>query len=162
MRSLLLICSAAIVGCQAREPEPAAEDPQLVAGTVVPPFPTGYRTTSVRPIGGAASTHDALWVSGPEGRGEIWLAKRLRTDSAQGPSWRFLARTPTPRGGVVMFDGCAPSVGPEVPLLVKAELDSVSAAPGAVREAWIMDTLAGAFWPIAPSQVRCVHLDPTA
>jgi hypothetical protein len=61
-----------------------------------------------------------------------------------------------------MFDGCSPSVGPEVPLLVKAELDSVSAGPGPVLEAWIMDTLAGAFTPIEPSAVRCVHLDAPA
>jgi hypothetical protein len=58
-----------------------------------------------------------------------------------------------------MFDGCSPSVGPDVPLLVKAELDSVSAGPGPVLEAWIMDTLAGAFTAIEPSAVRCVHLD---
>ena len=162
MRLLLLVGATLVVGCGAKEPEPVAEAPQLVAGIVVPPFPDGYRSTSVRPVGGAASTHDALWVSGPEGRGEIWLAKRLRTDSVQGPSWRFLARTPSPRGGVVMFDGCSPSAGPDAPLLVSAVLDSISGLPGAVREAWIMDTVGGAFTRIAPSDVRCLHLDATA
>ena len=163
MRSLLGAVLMMILGaaCTNEEARTSAEERPIVAGDEVPPFPTNYGYTSVRPVGGAASTHDALWVSGPDG-GEIWLAKRLNTDSVLGPTWRFLARTPRPRAGVVMFDGCWPLAGPALPLLIGAEMDSLTAAPGAIREAWVMDTIAGAFVPMSPKAVQCAHLDTTA